>query len=458
MGCEQISFEKLQHLLEQRQWDEFRLAVSRVDPADLADFIEELSSQDRDRVFHMLDLETASDVLVELQHNYVDEVVEDLPSAQIADLAGQMAPDEAADFLSDLDEEQSKLVLAAMKPTDRAEMRELLAYDEDSAGHLMTPEALSLPSSTTVEETRNVLATTDLSDPVFYVYVVAPIDNKLRGYVSLQDLVTARSDAKLGDIANPDYVYCTPEEDQEEVARKFRKYDLWVMPVVDQQQRLIGRITVDDVIDVVHEEADEDLAHMVGAPDIEEEEESLTRITRMRLPWLLITMCAGLVNSVIIKSMLEATGSLVAITIFVPAILAMGGNTGMQSSAICIRGIALGEKKYGKLFVIVSREIRVGVTLGFICGTATTLIVYVVLGLTHADTGTIPAFTLAFIVGAAMCNAMAFASAYGAIVPIVLHRFRVDPAVASGPFITTSNDLSATLIYFLTCLLMLGSR
>jgi magnesium transporter len=267
--------------------------------------------------------------------------------------------------------------------------------------------------------------------------------------------MSAEPEWTLAPLVHRKYVFSTTDEDQQEVARKFRKYDLWVMPVVDPEHRLVGRITADDVIDVVHEEADEDLAHLVGAPDIDEEEDSLIAITRMRLPWLLITMVAGMVNSIIIQKMMDVTTH-ETIAIFVPAILAMGGNTGMQSSAICIRGIALDEDKYDRLVGIAGREIRVGICLGLICGAMTGAIVWAIMTYITPAAASLPPLRLALTVGGAMCNAMAFASIFGSVVPVILHRFRIDPALASGPFITTSNDLSASLIYFLTCAVVLG--
>ena len=454
MNDEQEMIRRLHELLTSGKWDELRQAFGRLDPADLADFMEELPAVDRDRLFRLLDLETASDVLVELDSGLIDKVVEALPSEHIADLAEQMAPDEAADFLGELDAEQSERVLAAMELPEQTEVRQLLVYPDESAGGIMTPEVLALPPTETVAATRKILAGTDLSDPVLNVYVVAPEDFRLIGLVRLPELLAAEPETPLEDIADCDMVSCFPDEDQEEVARKFRKYDLWVMPVVDASGRLLGRITADDVMDVIREEADEDLAHMAGAPDLEEREESLFRITRMRLPWLMITMIAGLLNSMIIKLMMNTT-SIETIAIFVPAILAMGGNTGMQSSAICIRGIALGEKKYARLFAIVRREIRVGITLGILCGTMTALIVFAALSIANTRMSGLAPSVLACTVGLAMCNAMAFAGTFGAVVPVILHRLHVDPALASGPFVTTSNDLSASMIYFLTCLLLL---
>jgi magnesium transporter len=378
--------------------------------------------------------------------------VEALTPDEIAGLADQMAPDDAADFLGELDDEQSAEVLAAMR--EPSEVSGLLQYPDDSAGQMMTPEFCAMYANATVQEARLALSASVPDDPILYVYIVGAPGKTLLGAVTLTQLISTGPERQLGEIARREYVSCSVEEDQEEVARKFRKYDLWVMPVVDAEGHLVGRITVDDIMDVMHEEADEDLAHMVGAPDIEAEEHTTLRIAGMRLPWLMITMVAGLLNSVLITSMLNVT-KVVAIAVFVPAILAMGGNIGMQSSAIAVRGIALGLKKYSRLFEIVLREIRVGAVIGVVIATLATGLVWLVLTLTHVDTGAVRPLVLACAVGIAMFNSMIFASGYGAIVPILLHRLKADPALASGPFVTTSSDLSSSFIYFMTCLIIL---
>jgi magnesium transporter len=446
------TIEHLKRLIKEERWSEVVPFFLGMDPADTADFLEDLESEDRDRLFELLDPETASDVLVEMEAPYVDEVVEDMESAKLANLAERMAPDDAAAFLGELDEEQSALVLSQMRGAD--DVSELLRYEDDTAGNIMTTEFCAVPAGATVKDAREALVPAELTDPVFFVYVIDPSDERLLGVVSLKQLFTVSPNANLLDIAEHEYVFCRTDEDQEEVARKFRKYDLWVMPVVDEAGRLVGRITVDDIMDVLHEEANEDLALMVGAPDIETEEASPLNIARLRLPWLLITLCAGLLNSFIIKNILDVT-SVTAIAIFVPAILAMGGNTGIQSSTIAIRGIALGYRAYRRLLQIVAREVLVGVVLGLACGILTGAAVSVLLGVLAPETGGVTAGSLGLTVGLAMCNAMIFASCYGSIVPVLLHRFGIDPAVASGPFVTTSNDLSASLIYFATCVLLL---
>jgi magnesium transporter len=252
---------------------------------------------------------------------------------------------------------------------------------------------------------------------------------------------------------DPDPVFATVNQDQEEIARSFRKYDLHVMPVIDEERRLVGRITVDDVMDVFHEEASEDLARFAGAPDIESNELAPLAIVRLRLPWLLITMFTGLVISVIIQRMTGLT-SIEGLAAFVPVIMAMGGNTGMQASAVTVRSIALGEIRFDELFSVFGREIRVGIMMGIACGLVTAVVVWFNLNFFHAPM-TISTLRLSSIVALSMCMAMTFASFAGTLLPILLHRLKIDPAVASGPFVTTGNDLSASLIYFAMCYFLL---
>ena len=277
---EQPDSDMLLGLLRAEDWDGFRRRAAEMDPADLADFVEDLEEEStRERVFELLDAATASEMIVEMETSVAEDLLEDLPSHEMASLAEQMAPDEAADFIGEMDEPRSAEVLAAMAPEERADVAVLLRHAEDTAGGLMTTEVLSCMADERVSAVRERVLGTQFSDPVLYVYVVSSGDNRLLGYLTLHDLMVADETAVAGDLTRDDCVCSLVGDDQESVARQFRKYDLWVMPVVDEGGRLVGRITVDDVIDVVYEEADEDLAHMVGAPDIEEEEESLLGVT-----------------------------------------------------------------------------------------------------------------------------------------------------------------------------------
>ncbi len=455
MPAPENNLAKFQDLIQQQHWEEIQRILPTLDPADLADLLEELDPDERDAIFEHLDLQTASDVLSELESPVVEEMVEEMSSDKLADLAEKMPPDEAAELLADLDEPHTAEVLAAMEPEERREVSQLLRYPENSAGRIMTPETCAVSPQTRVRDVLEILGETELSDPVFNVYVVDPADHKFLGVVRLDDLMKADPDAAVGDIAQRDYPFASAMEDQEEVARRFQKYHLVAIPVLDENHRLLGRITADDAMEVVQEEAEEDIARLVGAPDIEEEEVSPLRIARLRLPWLLITLCTELVIGVVVSRLLRLT-QVVAIALFVPAILAMGGNTGQQSSTITVRGIALGGKAYRKLKSIVWREVRVGLSLGLVCGLFSGGLVWGILHFNRMATGPYSPLRLGLTVGLAMCNAMVFGSAYGCLVPMLVHRLGVDPALASGPFVSTSNDLSATFIYFATCALLLG--
>jgi magnesium transporter len=452
----------LVQLQESENGQNLRGLIEEMEPADIADLLEELESDDRSRILNVLAPKLQAESLVELKPVVVQEIMRSLAVDRLVGLFQLMAADDIAFLLSQLESAESDAILCAMDMEQRDEVRELLSYDEDSAGTIMTPETCSMPHTATVAETRRALGriADDSTDPILYVFVTDKTDKILEGVVPVIKLINAAPGKTLGDICDRDVIYATPDEDQEEIARRFRRYNIWVMPVVDEDKRLIGRITVDDVIDVVHEEADEDLAHLVGAPDIEDEVDAPLLISRKRLPWLLITMFAGLLNGFIINRMTNLT-NIVVLTALAPAILAMGGNTGMQSNAVCIRGIALGNEKYSSLFSIVWREIRVGATLGIVCGALAGATVYGGLWgmcnmqwLDVASLGALTPAKIGIVVGISMFSAMTFASSFGSITPIVLHRLGADPAVASGPFVTTSSDLSAALIYLGICATM----
>jgi magnesium transporter len=452
MPSSKFKEKKLIRLLEQDRFEEIRKKYSKIDPADLADILEDLDNEDVEKIFSILDNDYASDVIVEMEPNEVEDVIEMLPPKKLAEMMNEMAPDDAADFFNELKEDEKEEVSKYLTEEQQHQLNELLDYEEDSAGGLMTSEFCALVSNKTVQEAINLIAATDFSDPVSTIFVVDN-DNHLIGSINISELLAKSRNEKLENVIERDPVCSTVDQDQEEVAQKFLKYDLYAMPVVDENNRLVGRITVDDVMDVIHDEANEDMAHMAGAPDIERNELSPFRIVKLRLPWLMITMCTGMIVSIIIQKMTGVT-NIEALAAFVPVIMAMGGNTGMQSSAVTIRSIALGEIEFNQLISVFGRELTVGIIMGLSCGIFAMFVVWANISFFHASL-TQPPIKLAVIVSCSMCIAMAFAAFTGTMMPIILHRFDIDPAVASGPFVTTGNDLSATLIYFLICYVLL---
>ena len=449
----QLDTKNIQQLLEAKKFDELRQQFSCADPADVADVLDELDGGDLELVFSILDNEVASEVLSEMDSEEIEDVLESIEPSRLAKVMEEMAPDDAADLFNELDAREQSRILHFLDPEKKKEIQELADYQEDTAGGLMTPEFCAVSSEVTVQQAIGALAEADYSDPITSVFVVDK-EGHLAGNIRISELISKPGKALVKEVVDPDPVFAFVDEDQVEVAHKVRKYDLLVIPVVDHDMKLIGRITVDDVIDVIDEEASEDMARMAGAPDIEHNESSPLSIVRLRLPWLLITMVTGTLVSFVIQKItgIERAVCLVA---FIPVILGMGGNTGMQATAVTIRSIALGEIKFSRLAGIFRREMLVGAIMGTVCGMIIAAVVWVnLIYFAKVDPG-ISLVRLIAVVACSMFSAMTFAALTGTIFPIVLHRLNIDPAVASGPFVSTGNDLSASLIYLLMCYLML---
>lgn len=443
----------IQQLLEDKKFDELRYQFSCTDPADVADVLEEFESNELELVFSILDNEVASEVLSEMDSEEVEDVIDSLPPSRLAKVMEEMAPDDAADLFNELDASEQNRILHFFDPAKKKEIQELALYEEDTAGGLMTPEFCAVSSEATVQQAIGALAEADYSDPITSVFVVDQ-QGHLVGDINISELISKPGKALVKEVIDPDPVSAFVDEDQMEVAQKVRKYDLLVIPVVDRDKKLIGRITVDDVIDVIDEEASEDMARMAGAPDIEHNESSPLSIVRLRLPWLLITMVTGTLVSFVIQKITDIERA-VCLVAFIPVILGMGGNTGMQATAVTIRSIALGEIKFSRLAGIFRREMLVGAIMGTVCGVLISVVVWVNLSYFAKVEPGISLFKLITVVACSMFSAMTFAALTGTVFPIVLHRLNIDPAVASGPFVSTGNDLSASLIYLVMCYFML---
>ncbi|MDD3119090.1 MAG: magnesium transporter [Victivallales bacterium] len=453
MTAKPLNTEEIRELLRRKQFDQLRSRLSGTDPADVADLLNACDGEEIKQIFNILDNQLASDVIVEMESDDVDEVVENLPEDRLAKLMKTMAPDDAVDFFHGLSDEEKAGVMTRLSPTEQEKLHHLSHYRDDSGGGLMTSEMCAVSGDATIKEAINGLITSEYSDPVSMVFAVDR-NNRLLGSVHISDLLANPATAKVRDAITSEPVFAYVDEDQEDIARDFRKYNLYAMPVVDHNMKLVGRITVDDVMEVLDEEIAEDIAHMSGAPDIEHRAESPLRIVQLRLPWLLITMFTGMLVSLVVGKIIGLHGAAV-MAAFVPVILGMGGNTGMQSTAVTVRSIALGEIHLNRLLFISLREIMVGAMMGTVCGIIAALIVAVNLRWFAVDPPHYPLVKLCLIVGISMLTSMSFAALSGTLLPIILNRLHIDPAVASGPFVSTSNDLSASLIYLGMCTVLL---
>ncbi|MCK5843797.1 MAG: magnesium transporter, partial [Victivallales bacterium] len=421
-------------------------------PHDAAELLEKTDSEARNKIFNDLPPELAASILVEMDSEEIENILEELPLDRIAVLLSEMASDDRVDVFRELDDDRQPEILRKLPDDDRLELKKLLGYDEDSAGDLMTSELCAVRANATVQEAILAIVQNEYDDPISMVFVVDD-QMRMKGAINISDLLSRPRGNCMGDVVDEFPVFAGTDEDQESIANNFRKYDLYVMPVLDQDGKLVGRITADDVMDVMQEEAVEDIAHMAGAPDMERNEESPFKVATLRLPWLMITMFSGILVSIIIQKMIGLT-NVEGLAAFVPVIMAMGGNTGMQASAVTVRGIALGEMAGAKLFQISLKEISVGILMGLACGCLTGLLVWANLSYFEHTISVAP-MKLGLVVAISMCCAMTFAALTGTLLPILLHKLKVDPALASGPFVTTGNDLSASMIYFMMCFLLL---
>ncbi len=431
--------ENLKYLVQAQDRPKLKNILVDIHPADIADIIRDMEIDERAFIFNLLDLETRSDVVLEFDEVTRDQLIEVLGPEELSQLVDQMDSDDATDVLSELPEETAKKVLARLDFKDRAEVEKLIVHDEETAGGIMALEFVAVYTHETVDDAIQKIR--QKAQEVEEIYNVYAIDekNQLTGVVPLKRLLLAKHNQLIRDIMNSDVISVTLEKDQEEVARMFRRYDLVSIPVVDHENRLVGRITIDDIVDVLHEEANEDMHRMAGIADEEiPQEMSTLRISRFRLPWLVVSFVGEIFSAFIMRSFEATINQIVATAFFIPLIMAMGGNTGIQASTIVVRSIALEEGGTTNRWSRLWREIRVAGMNGLIMGILITTMVIIF----FTDD---PLFGM--VVGTSMFFVMLNAAIVGAVVPYVLHKFNYDPAIATGPFITTSNDVFGLYIY-----------
>lgn len=441
-----IDIAALEGLLERGEQTALSERLAALHPADVAGFLLHLHHHEARELFRLLDPKVASEVIVELPDDMRDAILEEMESKRVGEIVDHLASDDAADLLGNLSEEDADRVLEHIPDEDTKQVKSLLAYDEDTAGGIMQAEVASVKRDATVEEVIAMLrAMKDEMDDIHNIFVTDRY-GKMAGVLPIRKLVLATPDTPIIDIMDAEYYAAHVDQDQEEVARLFKKYDLISLPVTDDADRLVGRITIDDVMDVMEEEASEDFFKMAGAGSEDILPQSVFKNAKLRLPWLFASCIGGLIALKIIDTYEHNLGRMMVLATFIPVILGMGGNIGTQSTTIVVRGLATGLINVSSLWRIVFKEIRIGMILGLVYGgfiaTATMLIYPGTPG-------------LSFVVGIAMCASMILAAAVGTMVPILLFKAGVDPAVATGPFVTTSIDILGILILFNVAALVL---
>ncbi|MDC3260413.1 magnesium transporter [Winogradskyella sp.] len=415
--------------------------------ADIAEILDELNFEEAIYIIKLLDSETTSDVLTELDEDVREKILKNLSAKEIAEEVEELDTDDAADIIAELPEERQEAVISRIEDEEhKAEIQELLAYDEGTAGGLMAKELVKVYGTWTVAGCiRRIRGQAKDVSRVHSIYVVSK-DEKLIGRLSLKDLITAKSEEKIAEIAKDNVNYVNVNEDVEDVAKIMAKYDLEAIPVVDDEQTLLGRITIDDIVDVLKEEAEKDYQLAAGITQDVDSDDSILELTRARLPWLFLGLVGGIGAFIIMEGFQEAfKGEAFVLFFFTPLIAAMAGNVGVQSSAIIVQGLANDDVKGS-----VNNRLLKEMLLAALNGVILAIFLFLFVWATKGEIQT------ALAISVSLVAVIIMAGLIGTFVPLFLDKRSIDPAIATGPFITTSNDILGILLYFWIARLILG--
>ncbi len=430
--------EKVENLIEAKNDKELRKMLSEFHYADIAEILEEIDLEEAIYVIKLLDSETTSDVLMELDDDDREKVLKNLSSKEIAEEIEELDTDDAADIIAELPEERQKRVISHIEDQEhKAEIQELLAYDEDSAGGFMAKELVKVYETWTVAGClRRIRGQAEEVTRVHSIYVVDK-QEKLIGRLSLKDLIVAKNEQKISDIYISSVDFVNVNDEIEDVAKIMQKYDLEAIPVVDENQTLLGRITIDDVVDFIKEEAEKDYQLAAGITQTVDSEDSIFDLTKARLPWLFLGLIGGIGAAYIMGGFEEMLQQHAILFFFTPLIAAMAGNVGVQSSAIIVQGLANDDVK-GSVNSRLLKEMLLAALNGVILAIVLLLFVWVWEG----------QFNVALAISMSLIIVIVVAGLIGTFIPLFLDKRGIDPAIATGPFITTSNDIFGILIYF----------
>jgi magnesium transporter len=438
-NADDILVKTIRRLLRRRSTSHLKKIVNRAHPVDLARIFPIFSLSQQQDLFHLLDgHDKRGTLLIKLGKNDLRQFATALPVSDLIAVLENVSANDVADLVEKLDSDISKAVLAGLNKESSDDVGDLLQYDSQSAGGIMTLDIISLHETTTVADAIGFIQKEHGNvETVFYLYVTGS-DNKLVGVCSLRELVTAKPDMPLSALMTRDTFSVTTDTDQEELARIVSRYDLLSVPVVDGEGRVMGIVTVDDIIDIIRDEATEDILKMAGAGENFVETKSIFSSIRIRSPWLLATCGGGIAATMIIGHFEATLSQLVYLAAFIPVIMGLGGNIGTQSATIVVRGLATETIMVQHFGTVLLKEIAVGFLLGFVYGALLGAAAHI--GYQNWELGLLVALAVVFT--------MTMAAVVGAMLPLTFYRLQIDPAVATGPFVTTSIDILSISFYF----------
>ena len=438
---------EVEQLIQNKNDKQLEVLLNDLHHADIAEILDELDFDEATYIFKVLDSEKTAEILLELDDDLRENILSRLSPKEIAEELDELETNDAADIIAELSQSKKEEVISELQDVEHAkDIVELLRYDEDTAGGIMHKELVK------VNENWNVLTCVkqmriqaENISRVHSIYVVDDED-RLKGRLSLKDLLTTSTKTPISEVYISKLNFVKVDDEDVEVARIMQKYDLEAIPVVDEMGRLVGRITIDDIVDVIKDEADKDYQLAAGISQDVEADDSILELTKARLPWLVLALLGGFISVTLLEGFQDAMSVYRELFFFTPLIAAMAGNVGVQSSAIIVQGLA-NNTITGSLWNRLVKEVSLSLLNGFILGTILLLGSHLLLGVSYE---------IGLTVTISLMSVIIIASLIGTFIPLMLDKFGIDPALATGPFITTSNDICGILIYFSIAKLILG--
>jgi magnesium transporter len=448
--------QKIEPLLDADAIPALGKALAECRSSEIAEVVEIVDDDDRRLIFDVLDMETSAEVLEKVGQASRAQLFELLKSHELRAIILELGLDDAADLLAELPEEEREHLLADISPAKATHIRKLMSYSEDSAGGIMDPVLISVTEDASVAEAVSKIRAAEIDEDFFSVFVVDS-NGRFVGDVRIRHLITSPEHKKIKELLDTDAIYVYADADQEEVRNIFSKNDLITAPVLDRSNRLIGRITADRIIEVAEEEAAEDLYTMAGTDPDELDTFSMFNAARVRMTWLLPCLLGTAVTALVMTFFKDFNPTVfVAAVSFVPMIAAISGNAGLQTSAIVVSGLATGHLAALKLSQVLTREVRIAMLVALACGVVGGLICFAMFQLKTDQPHSVQATRLVSAFGVAMFSAIMVSTTLGLVLPFVFRRIGIDPAISSGPLVTTANDSISVAIYMTLAVILAG--
>ena len=441
--------DELIKLIETKKLKELKIYLETINSADFPSIFEEIDDHEKTvMVYRLLAKEKAAEVFIELDHDVQEELINRLTDSEIKNVMNELYMDDAADLVEEMPSNVVKRILANTKPANRKIINELLKYPDDTAGTLMTTEFIDLKENMTVKDAFEFIKNKGMKKETVYNCYVLTIDRKLLGVIDIKDLLIADRDELVKDIMDENVIKADTLEDQEEVIKMFDKYDCVALPIVDQENRLVGIITIDDAIDVLQEETMEDFEKMAAIAPSDDTylKTSAFKHAKNRIVWLLVLMISSMITGAIIENFETAISSLPVLVAFIPMIMGTGGNSGSQSSTLTIRGLAVDEISTKDVFRVMWKELRVALLVGLALAVVNSARIMI----QYNDP------KIAFTVSLTLIFTVILAKQLGGILPILAKKLKLDPALMASPLLTTVVDTVSVLLFFTISTIIFG--